>query len=52
MFTITLMTKALLNELLFWMRFLQLQLEAREVADCLIEVFEAQNNENYSRLKS
>ena len=40
MFAITYMSIALLDELLFWMRFRQLQREAREAAEQLIEVLE------------
>ena len=41
----TLMTIALLS-LFLWIRYRQLRQEAREAAERLIEVFEAQNNEH------
>ena len=41
-----LMTFALLDELFLWIRYRQLRQEAREAAERLIEVFEAQNNEH------
>ena len=40
MFAITFMSKALLDELLLWMRCRQLRREAREAAERLIEVLE------------
>ena len=47
MLGITLMTIALLDELLFWMR---LRREAREAAERLIEVFERHDDENASHI--
>ena len=44
-----LMTFALLDELFLWIRYRQLRQEAREAAERLIEVFEAQNNEHLYR---
>ena len=41
-----LMTIALLDELFLGIRYRQLRQEAREAAERLIEVFEAQNNEH------
>ena len=46
MLVMTMMTFALLDEVLFWMRCHQLRLEAREAMDRLIEVLETQNNEH------
>ena len=46
MLAMTLMTIALLDDLLLWMRYLQLCQEATEAAERLIEVFEAHNNEH------
>ena len=40
------MTLAMFDELCFWMRCRQLQREAREAAEHLIEVFERQENEH------
>ena len=45
-FITALMTFALLDELFLWTRYRQLHQEAREAAERLIEVFEAQNNEH------
>ena len=42
----TMITFALLNELLFWMRCHQSRLETREAMDRLIEVLETQDNEH------
>ena len=50
MLGITLMTTALLDELLFWMRCRQLRREAREAAERLIEVFERHDDENASHI--
>ena len=41
-----LMTIALLDELFLWIRYRQLRQGAREAAERLVEVFEAQNNEH------
>ena len=46
MLAMTMMTIALLDDLLLWMRYHQLRQEAREAVERLIEVFEAQNNEH------
>ena len=46
MLAITVMTIALLDELLLWLRCCQLRQEARETVERLIEVLETQNNEH------
>ena len=46
MFAITIMSIALLDELLFWMRCRQLQREAREAAERLIELLEDSERES------
>ena len=46
MFVITFMSIALLDEMLFWMRFIQLRREAREAADQLLEVLEDSQQES------
>ena len=46
MLALTMMTNALLDDLLLWMRYHQLCQEFREAAEQSIEVFEAQNNDH------
>ena len=46
MWVMTMITIAILDELLLWMRCFQLRPEAREAMNRLIEVLEPQNNEH------
>ena len=46
MWIITMITIAILDELLLWMRCRQLRQEAREAMNRLIEVLETQHNEH------
>ena len=47
MWGMRMITIAILDELLLWMRCHQLRWEAREVMNRLIEVLETQNNEHF-----